>query len=90
MIRNTSGGKTSKHCRSYFFHHLCMRTTLVYSDRLSNHQIKAENPDMKTTDISKVLGEKWRGMDENAKASFQRKADADKERCVAHISVNRE
>eukprot|EP00903_Cladosiphon_okamuranus_P016677 g15378.t1 len=43
-------------------------------------EIKAENPDMKITEISKVLGEKWRGLDEEAKASFQQKADADKER----------
>lgn len=35
---------------------------------------------MKITEISKVLGEKWRGMDEDAKASFQRKAEADKAR----------
>lgn len=45
-------------------------------------QIKAENPDMKTTEISKVLGEKWREMDDNAKSPFQLKANADKERCV--------
>lgn len=43
---------------------------------------------MKLTEISKVLGEKWRGMDEDAKASFQQKADADKERCVTKIMQN--
>lgn len=35
---------------------------------------------MKITEMSKVLGERWRGMDEKAKAPHQKKADADKAR----------
>ncbi len=42
---------------------------------------------MKVTEISKVLGEKWREMDDDAKAPFQKKADADKERCVTLFYV---
>lgn len=41
---------------------------------------------MKITEISKVLGEKWREMDDNAKSPFQLKANADKERCVTRAT----
>lgn len=37
---------------------------------------------MKVTEISKVLGEKWGKMDEEAKAPYNKRAQADKERCV--------
>lgn len=43
-------------------------------------QIKAENPDMKVTEISKVLGERWGEMTDAQKAPHQKKADADKAR----------
>ncbi len=43
-------------------------------------QLREENPDMKITEMSKVLGERWRGMDDKAKAPHQKKADADKAR----------
>ncbi|CAM9929248.1 unnamed protein product [Pylaiella littoralis] len=42
--------------------------------------IKAENPDMKVTEISKVLGERWGEMTDAQKAPHQKKADADKAR----------
>ncbi|CAM9490493.1 unnamed protein product [Scytosiphon promiscuus] len=42
--------------------------------------VKAENPDMKITEMSKVLGARWREMDDNDKAPFQKKADKDKAR----------
>ncbi|CAM9249195.1 unnamed protein product [Ectocarpus fasciculatus] len=42
--------------------------------------VKEENPDMKVTEISKVLGARWREMDDNDKAPFQKKADKDKAR----------
>ncbi|CAN0552463.1 unnamed protein product, partial [Ectocarpus sp. 8 AP-2014] len=35
---------------------------------------------MKVTEISKVLGARWREMDDNDKAPFQKKADKDKAR----------
>lgn len=46
------------------------------------HQVREENPDMKITEISKVLGARWREMDDAQKKPFQKKADADKERWV--------
>lgn len=38
---------------------------------------------MKITEMSKVLGARWREMDENDKAPFQKKADKDKARCAS-------
>ncbi|CAM9375144.1 unnamed protein product, partial [Sphacelaria rigidula] len=46
-------------------------------------RVQQENPDMKITEISKVLGQLWRTMDESAKKPFNKKAAADKERQVA-------
>lgn len=43
-------------------------------------QVQEENPDMKITEISKVLGQLWRGMDDNQKKPFNKKAAIDKER----------
>lgn len=60
------------------------------TDHQPNRQIKSENPDKAPAEINKTLGEKRKGMDETAKAPFQREADADKERCVTHMSVHRE
>ena len=50
----------------------------------SAQQVKEENPDMKITEMSKVLGARWREMDEKQKAPYQKKADADKARSVEH------
>eukprot|EP00904_Undaria_pinnatifida_P004659 jgi/Undpi1/14194/HiC_scaffold_9.g03843.m1 len=43
-------------------------------------KVKEEHPDMKITEISKVLGLRWGKMDEAQKKPYQKKADADKER----------
>lgn len=51
-------------------------------------QVKAENPDMKITEMSKVLGARWREMDEKQKAPYQKKADADKARLVKQQPSN--
>ena len=47
---------------------------------------------MKTTEISKVLGEQWKNMDAEAKAPYNEKANRDKERCVVTslARINRE
>lgn len=45
-------------------------------------QVLATNPDIKFTQISKVLGEKWRNMDAEQKAPYNKLAQTDKERCV--------
>lgn len=52
----------------------------------TTQQVKEENPDMKITEMSKVLGARWREMDEKQKAPYQKKADADKARLVNHQS----
>ncbi|CAM9398979.1 unnamed protein product [Ectocarpus fasciculatus] len=43
-------------------------------------QVKADNPELKITEISKVLGEKWGKLDETQKRPYQDKADEDKAR----------
>lgn len=45
--------------------------------------MKELNPELKITEISKVLGDKWGKMDAEAKAPYNELAQADKERCVA-------
>lgn len=45
--------------------------------------MKEEHPDMKITEISKVLGLRWGKMDDAQKKPHQKRADADKERYVA-------
>lgn len=58
-------------------------SSFVVRYRLGLYQVQQENPDMKITEISKVLGQLWRTMDESAKKPFNKKAAADKERQVA-------
>ena len=50
-------------------------------------QIKAEQPDLKLTDISKVLGEKWKAVTDEVKQEFQGKADADKARYLEEMKT---
>ncbi|CAM9728367.1 unnamed protein product, partial [Sphacelaria rigidula] len=42
--------------------------------------VKEAHPGLKTTEIAKVLGEKWKTMDDEAKAPYNEKANRDKER----------
>jgi len=43
-------------------------------------QVKEENPGAKIGTISKILGQKWKEMDDDAKAPYVEKAVADKAR----------
>ena len=43
-------------------------------------KIKEESPDLKITEIAKVLGEKWKLIGEDSKQEWQEKAEADKAR----------
>lgn len=47
--------------------------------------MKEEHPDMKITEISKVLGLRWGKMDDAQKKPHQKRADADKERYVNYL-----
>ena len=56
----------------------------------SNHmrpKIKAESPDLKLTEISKVLGEKWKEVGEETKKEWQVKADTDKARYLEEMKT---
>jgi hypothetical protein len=43
-------------------------------------EIKEENPDLKMTEISKVIGERWKEASPESKAKYAKKAEKDKER----------
>lgn len=43
-------------------------------------EIREQNPDMKITEISKVIGEMWKDTSDEEKAKYQKMADADKDR----------
>lgn len=60
-------------------------TRLMKTENMTTttQQVHDENPDMKITEISKVLGARWRVMDEKQKAPYQKRADADKARLVS-------
>ena len=47
---------------------------------LLGSKLKEEYPDLKMTDLTKKLGEMWRGVAEDDKAPYAEKAVADKER----------
>lgn len=42
-------------------------------------EVKAENPSLSLTDISKVLGEKWKALTDDEKAEYTKKAEKEKE-----------
>ena len=42
-------------------------------------KVKAENPDAKITEISRILGEKWKGVSEERRANYEARAKEAKE-----------
>ena len=50
---------------------------LFFSSKM-RPQIKSESPEMKVTEISKVIGGKWRELSDKKKAKYKTEADADK------------
>ncbi|EOD09756.1 hypothetical protein EMIHUDRAFT_452808 [Emiliania huxleyi CCMP1516] len=53
----------------------------------SRASIKEEHPDAKVTDIGRIAGAKWKEMDAEAKAPWDAKAKADKERYEAEMKA---
>jgi HMG (high mobility group) box len=49
-------------------------------------EIKEENPDLKMTEISKVIGERWKEASPDSKAKYSKKAEKDKERYKEEMS----
>ena len=43
----------------------------------------ASNPDLKFAEIAKMLGEQWKSMDPTTRATYEKMAEADKERYQA-------
>jgi len=52
---------------------------IIFS-RENREQVKKENPDIKSTDITKKLAEMWKELDEEDKKEYKEKADLDKKR----------
>jgi len=50
-------------------------------------QTKKENPDKPMTELSKVMGAKWKALTEEQKAPYVTKSDADKVRAKAEIAT---
>lgn len=65
---------------SLVFTNLCPRMTYSMRKIPFYQKVKADNPELKVTEISKVLGEKWGKLDEIQKKPYQDKADEDKAR----------
>ncbi|CBJ31706.1 conserved unknown protein [Ectocarpus siliculosus] len=68
-------------------------SAVVHFSQAKFAETKAENLDMEDTEIGIVLGEKWRGVDENIKAQFQRIADDDLKRyekeLIDYMAINK-
>lgn len=50
-------------------------------------RVKENNPDFKAVDITKKLGEEWRGLNEKQKAPYQKKSEDDKARYLRQMEV---
>lgn len=75
---------TESPCKMKFRKFFNCNTYAYFIQHDNATQVREANPDMKITEISKVLGARWKEMDEKQKAPYQKKADADKARLVKH------
>ncbi|EOD41706.1 hypothetical protein EMIHUDRAFT_49282, partial [Emiliania huxleyi CCMP1516] len=50
-------------------------------------RLKEEHPDAKVTDIGRIAGAKWKEMDAEAKAPWDARAKADKQRYEAEMKA---
>ena len=61
----------------------------IFFSMAARPTISLENPNMKLTDVSKVLGEQWKCLDEKEKEKYLKMAEEDKirykEECEAFI-----
>ena len=58
---------------------------MVWMNSEGRAAAKAENPDLKVTEVGKRCGELWKAMDADAKAPWEEKAKADKVRYEAEM-----
>ena len=65
------------------------KSAYIFFSMATRSTISQANPDMKPTDVSKVLGEQWKCLDEKQKAKYSKMAEEDKirykEECEAFI-----
>ena len=61
----------------------------IFFSMAARPKISQANPDMKLTEVSKVLGEQWKCLEEKQKAKYSKMAEEDKirykEECEAFI-----
>ena len=54
------------------------RTGYIFFSMAARPTISQANPDMKLTEVSKVLGEQWKCLDDKQKAKYSKMAEEDK------------
>lgn len=52
----------------------------MYFSNAVRPDVKGENPDMKITEMSKVIGERWKALGAEDKAKYEQMAKSDKAR----------
>ena len=53
-------------------------------------QTKKEHPDAKMTDLTKIISEKWRNIDEKTKEHYEKRYAEEKEKYVNNLKVYEE
>ena len=65
------------------------KTGYIFFSMAARPKISQANPEMKLTEVSKILGEQWKCLDEKQKAKYSKMAEEDKirykEECEAFI-----
>jgi len=56
------------------------KTSYMFFAEKKRLEIREEQPDLKMTEVSKVIGERWKEVTPESKAKYVKKADKDKER----------
>ena len=62
-------------------------TSFFYFMKDARATAKAKNPDMKASEMSKLLGEKFKNLSEQEKAKYESKAKKDKERYLSEMAA---
>lgn len=63
------------------------RTSYVYFTMDQRSKIQSEHPEMKFGEITKLLAEEWRGLNENQKGKYVEQAEADKTRYTNEVAA---
>eukprot|EP01025_Chloroclados_australasicus_P012162 TRINITY_DN1556_c0_g1_i1.p9 TRINITY_DN1556_c0_g1~~TRINITY_DN1556_c0_g1_i1.p9 ORF type:complete len:101 (+),score=18.27 TRINITY_DN1556_c0_g1_i1:131-433(+) len=59
----------------------------MWFSKVKREEVKQKHPDKKVTEIGKVLGEMWRGLNDDQKKEYQDMAEQDKRRYEKDLSA---